>query len=154
MKPEPNSQRPPNRVKLRAFLRTASVALPTTAVLSVPQVANAYTTTGSKWPATSLRIDYRYVNGGFRTGLNSYANWSNFLGATTACNMRVNQYYLSGSEPTARLKVVWAHEAGHCLGLNHVAESNRVMYSSASRAYFNGVRGLTADEINGINALY
>ena len=161
-------------------------------VIAIPAApAFAYTTTGCKWNTGSLRIDYRYVNGNFRTAINqakntynastdvslstvdvsgpsftaqnnnygatgyeAQATWSCFFGATNAAQIRVNQYYLSGIEPITRLKVVWAHEIGHALGLGHVTPVARVMYSSASAAYNNGVTGLTFDEIYGINALY
>lgn len=178
----------PKRRHGLSALATATLVL---GLVWVPGTANAYTTTGCKWPATSLQIDYRYVNGNFRTAMNmardnyngstdislstvdssgptftaqntnygatgweAQASWSCWFGSTTAASIRANQYYLSGSEPLNRLKVVWAHEIGHALGLDHVTTIARVMYTSASSAYFAGVTGLTFDEINGINALY
>jgi predicted Zn-dependent protease len=155
------------------------------------QPANAYATTGCKWPTGALSINISYVNGNFRTAINQarsnytsatdvdltttdssgptftaansnygatgwegQASWTCLFGTTTAVQARLNQYYLSGSEPVTRLKVVWAHEIGHGLGLDHVSTVARVMYTSASAAYNAGVTGLTSDEINGINALY
>lgn len=77
------------------------------------------------------------------------------FGNTTSSQARINQYYLFGtSDQEGRIRVVWLHEIGHGLGLNHVTSSSRVMYTSASQAFFNGVRNLTSDEIAGINSLY
>ncbi|PZQ87396.1 MAG: hypothetical protein DI534_14365 [Leifsonia xyli] len=41
-----------------------------------------------------------------------------------------------GAAPINRLKVVWLHEFGHGLGLDHISVNTRVMYMSASTAYF------------------
>lgn len=162
------------------------------ALVALPTAALAYTKTGVSWTTGNLTIDYRYVNGNFRTALNNsnsnynaathvylkttdtsgpawtasnnnygatgwegQATWSSdIFYHTYACNMQLNQYYLVGTEPLTRLKVVWEHESGHCLGLDHVSSATHVMYTSASQAYNNGVRGLTTDEINGINTMY
>ncbi len=177
--------------RARVFAKIVTAMAIAVSLVALPNAAFAYTTTGTKWPNGSLQIDWRYVNGSFRTGLSDavsnyngstdvslsavdqsgptwtatntnygatgwegQANWASFFGTTTSCSMMLNQYYLSGTEPVTRLKVVWAHEAGHCLGLDHVSDSSRVMYTSASQAYFNGVTGLTSDEIDGINSLY
>lgn len=86
-------------------------------------------------------------------GYEGYTNWVCPFGSTTSADARLNSYYLSGA-PVARLKVVWLHEIGHGLGLNHVSGTGYVMYSSASVAYNNGVRSLTFDEVAGINSLY
>jgi len=161
-------------------------------VLSTPISASAYATTGCSWRDLFLYIDYRYVNGNFRTafqqaasrytystdmdlypsdsggnsftaehsnygatGWEGYSTWScNWFSRTTAATAKLNQYYPSGFEPITRLKVVWEHELGHGIGLAHVGTVQRVMYSSASDAYFSGVTDLTFDEINGVNALY
>lgn len=90
------------------------------------------------------------------TGWEAIANWNSNCetSGTYICRMRVNKYYVPATAGAARHKVIWAHEMGHCLGLNHVSASNHVMYTSASTAYRAGVRGLTADEVTGINALY
>ena len=72
---------------------------------------------------------------------------------TLNSSMHLNTYYLSAATPK-RLKVVWAHEMGHSLGLGHVPELKRVMYSSASSAFNAGVEALTSDEVSGINSLY
>lgn len=88
------------------------------------------------------------------TGWEGQNSWVCGFGVTTSSQARLNQYYLSGLEPIARLKVVWLHELGHGFGLNHVSTVTRVMYTSASAAYNAGIYGLTSDEINGINALY
>lgn len=187
-----------SRPKARGSHRRGRVVAAALAVLGIlvglvgfPSAAMAYTTTGTKWSTGTLRIDYRFVNGNFRTALNNgksnynstthvslstvdvsgptwtaenanygatgyegMANWTNIGGLTLSCDMYINQWYLSGSEPLNQLKVVWEHETGHCLGLNHVASATHVMYSSASVAYSNGVTALTTDDKNGINALY
>jgi predicted Zn-dependent protease len=161
------------------------------AVFLLPAPAQAYTTTGCKWSTGTLRIDIRYVNGNFRTGINQaisnynsstdvtlsgvdssgpawtaehagygatgwegHSSWQCLLGKTLNSQMQLNTYYLGGTTPAARLKIVWAHEMGHSLGLSHVSTLQRVMYTSASDAYNAGVRSLTSDEINGINSLY
>lgn len=181
----------PRRRVARIGAVVASVVI-AAGLVAVPSAAMAYTKTGVSWTTGKLTIDYRYVNGTFRTALNNsnsnynsatrlvlkttdtagpswkalnanygatgwegQASWSsNIFYQTTACTMQLNQYYLSGAEPAAQLKVVWEHESGHCLGLGHVTSSSRVMYTSASTAYFNGVTSLTSDEINGINTMY
>lgn len=87
-------------------------------------------------------------------GWEGYATWTCVLGNTLSVDAKLNMYYLSGTEPVTRLKVVWLHELGHGFGLDHVTNNKRVMYTSASQAYFNGVTALTSDEVNGINYLY
>lgn len=67
------------------------------------------------------------------------------------CTM--NEYY-ADSYSQNKIKVVWEHEFGHSLGLDHVSGVKHVMYQSASTAFKNGVTTLTKDEINGINKLY
>jgi predicted Zn-dependent protease len=106
------------------------------------------TTTASGPSFTAVNTNYG------ATGYEAQASWSCPIGTTISAQVRANQYYLSGTEPQTRLKVVWAHEIGHALGLNHVSSVTRVMYTRASTAYSNGVTGLTSDEIAGINALY
>jgi hypothetical protein len=107
-------------------------------------------TTDTRGPSWNAQV----TNFG-NTGAEADASWSCSGGITNASTMRLNTAYLNTSMPSARLKVVWEHEMGHSLGLQHVASNTRVMYQSASTAYISGgVRGLTSDEINGINALY
>lgn len=86
-------------------------------------------------------------------GYEGYTNWVCGFGVTTNASSRVNTYYL-GSAVNARIQVVWLHELGHAVGLNHVTSTARVMYSSATTAYNNGVRNLTSDEVSGVNSLY
>lgn len=187
--PSRERRRKVSRRAVTSALATVALAVGAAVVPALP--AAAYTTTGCKWNSANLNIDYRYVNGNFRSGIqqaasnytystdtnltlvdssgptftaqnNNYgatgyeaqATWNCVGGWTYSGQARVNQYYLNGTEPLTRLKVVWAHELGHMLGLGHVSGTNRVMYTSASTAYNNGVTGLTSDEINGINALY
>jgi len=71
----------------------------------------------------------------------------------SSVSVKSNDYYLGGASVT-RMKVVWLHEIGHGLGLDHVGTVKRVMYKSASDAYNAGVTALTDDEISGINKLY
>lgn len=87
------------------------------------------------------------------TGWEGLATWTCSSGKVTGANSKLNDYYLA-SAPSARIKVVWLHELSHVFGLGHVTTVTRVMYSSASTAYNNGVRTLTADETNGYNYLY
>lgn len=87
------------------------------------------------------------------TGWEGNSSWTCLLGNTLNSSMHLNTYYLSAATPK-RLKVVWAHEMGHSLGLGHVPELKRVMYSSASSAFNAGVEALTSDEVSGINSLY
>lgn len=89
-------------------------------------------------------------------GADGYEGFTNVacpLGVTTNASSRVNTHYLS-SAVTARVQVVWLHELGHAIGLNHVTSTARVMYTSATTAYNNGVRSLTSDEVNGVNSIY
>jgi hypothetical protein len=79
----------------------------------------------------------------------------NFLfGATNSVVSTLNYHYLPNTTNATQLKVVWEHELGHALGLDHVSGKNHVMYSYATGAYLYGVTALTSDEINGINSLY
>ncbi|MGW9113563.1 matrixin family metalloprotease [Microbacterium sp. NPDC055683] len=75
------------------------------------------------------------------------------LGLITASYARLNSYYLSGS-PSTRLKVFWEHELGHGFGLAHTTVADRVMHTFVEKTWNLGVRGLTTDDINGINYLY
>ncbi len=94
--------------------------------------------------------DYGY------TGWEGRADWTCALGRYIGVTAKINMTYLPGTSSTdvPRLKVVWLHELGHSIGLGHVSTVKRVMYTSASTAYSNGVRSLTSDEIAGVNALY
>lgn len=89
------------------------------------------------------------------TGWEGQNTWVCPFGVTTSSLARVNDYYVGNlASNEGRIRVIWLHEIGHGLGLDHVATVARVMYTSASQAYNAGVRNLTSDEINGINALY
>ena len=87
------------------------------------------------------------------TGWEGQTTSVSVLGYVTSANSKLNSYYLSGAG-WIRDSVVWAHELGHALGLGHVAGLHHVMYKSASAAFDDGVTGLTADEVNGINYIY
>ena len=90
-----------------------------------------------------------------QTGWEGIASPTCSSGVTSKVHIRANDYYLPNlSSQRARIKVVWLHELGHALGLGHVSTLHRVMYTSASSAYYDGVYTLTGDELNGINALY
>lgn len=115
--------------------------------------------------STDLTVSYEDNAGPNFTARNAsygYTGWeglnttSCFLGTMWTSDAKLNMAYLAGatSSEIPRLRVVWLHELGHGFGLGHVASSSRVMYTSASSAYFNGVRYLTSDEINGINSIY
>lgn len=105
------------------------------------------TASGPSWTAR--------VNNYGNTGWEGQSTWSYYLGATHSGDSKLNMYYLNPNTPVARLKVVWLHELCHVWGLGHVDSINSVMYKSASDAYTRGgVRDLTSDEINGMNALY
>ena len=167
------------------------IALAVSFGLATPSPANAYATTGCKWPSSTLTIQVNpSVTGKYSTtlisaaanyrsstdlklststtqrgsfqadagnygadGYEGYTNWVCGFGVTTNASSRVNSHYL-GSAANARVQVVWLHELGHAVGLNHVSSTARVMYSSATTAYNNGVRNLTNDEVNGVNSLY
>ena len=77
------------------------------------------------------------------------------FGNTTSSAVRLNLYYTFNTAANeGRLRLIWLHEIGHALGLDHVTTVARVMYTPTSSAYTAGVRNLTSDEKNGINALY
>ncbi len=77
------------------------------------------------------------------------------FGNTTSSLVQLNLYYVYNTAAyEGRMRLTWLHEIGHSLGLAHVTTVARVMYTSGLTAYNAGVRNLTFDEINGINALY
>ncbi|MDO5083631.1 MAG: matrixin family metalloprotease [Arachnia propionica] len=87
------------------------------------------------------------------SGWEGLSSWGCRSGKVTGGNSRVNNTYLAGA-PSGQIKVVWLHELSHVFGLGHVNSKKRVMYTSASEAYKNGVRSLTSDEIAGYRHLY
>ena len=74
-------------------------------------------------------------------------------GITYESQTRLNNAYLSG-RPVEQLRVVWLHEMGHSLGLDHSPRLSDVMHNSASEAYSSGTRWLSSDDRFGINNLY
>ncbi|RWZ68093.1 matrixin family metalloprotease [Labedella populi] len=89
------------------------------------------------------------------TGWEGLNSTTQLAGRTLSSLSRVNTHYVANTTANqARIRVIWLHELSHGLGLGHVTSKTRVMYTSASVAYNNGVRNLTSDEINGINTLY
>lgn len=83
----------------------------------------------------------------------TYTKWNSSNRLTSAIS-QLNKHYC-GNYADARKRVVWLHELGHGWGLGHVTSKKCVMHKSASTAYTSGgVRALTSDEVNGLNALY
>lgn len=115
------------------------------------------------WASTTVNLK------AVTTGTNSFRAISGYYGATgwegrtsylpciggrfSSVTISSNDYYMKGAAAT-RMKMVWLHEIGHGLGLDHVSTVKRVMYKSSSDAYNAGVTALTDDEISGINKLY
>ncbi|WP_284292481.1 matrixin family metalloprotease [Luteimicrobium album] len=104
------------------------------------------TASGPSWTAASGNYG--------ATGWEAHAQWSCPLGIQANCAMKLNTHYLSGTETDVNDRIVWSHEMGHCMGLDHVSGLHHVMYTSATKAYNDGVVQLTSDEVNGINAIY
>ena len=103
---------------------------------------------------TSDSTAFRAENSNYgANGWEGQNTWYCPLGVTHDSKARLNAYYLSGAS-VARLKVVWLHELGHGVGLDHVSTKARVMNTSASSGYYAGVRSLTTDEISGVNYVY
>lgn len=110
------------------------IKLSTTSIANCPWKASLVRNTSADWEGIT------------------YTKWDTSNKLTFAA-CQLNRHYCD-KYADAKKKVVWLHELGHGWGLGHVASTKRVMYKSASGAYKAGVRTLTSDEINGINALY
>lgn len=88
------------------------------------------------------------------TGWEAMASWSLGAGNTVAsATITMNRTYCDG-KTVGNLSVVYQHEIGHVLGLGHVSSPRAVMNNSASAAYQNGVRILSADELAGLKEIY
>ena len=122
-------------------------------------IGQAMSNISSATPAKTLRAATGYtwtanVSNYGNTGWEGQSEWSyNIWGKTNLATSKVNSYYIGPSSPIAQIRVLWLHELSHVWGLGH-SGSNTVMYESATGAYRNGVRYLTADDINGYKSLY
>lgn len=72
----------------------------------------------------------------------------------TWARTKMNTKWMTSGTSVAKKRLVWLHELGHALGLNHTNNASTVMYFNADYSSFNGVQYLTRDDINGINAQY
>ena len=89
------------------------------------------------------------------TGWNGQAQNGCLLGRINSSTMRLNQYYIANNAPARRIQLVWLHEMGHSLGLNHINNARVVMYGGGtSTVYSYGITTLQADDRGGINKLY
>lgn len=77
------------------------------------------------------------------TNYNSSGGYFNFA------EVRLNTYY-TRNEPASEIQGAAAHELGHAMGLDHVANC-ALMYGFEPRC---GINTPTSDDVNGINALY
>lgn len=84
---------------------------------------------------------------------------------TTECDIRfygangggsIRWSAAAGGAPNGEFDVqlVATHELGHCLGLNHSANSNAIMYDTVQDGTGPGGRVLHSDDVNGLNAIY
>lgn len=85
--------------------------------------------------------------------LAGHANWTCIGGATQGCTANLNKYY-TDAYVSNKKRAVWAHELGHCFGLNHSSITTAVMRSCPGCAYDAGQTGLHSDDKNGMNFLY
>jgi len=112
-------------------------------------------TTANVYPSDVTTSMFRVEDGYFGpTGWEGETLISCSTGIFKSATSRLNLNYLPDTSSQRQRKVVWEHELGHGLGLNHVSGVLHVMYSYATAAYNAGIITLTADEINGINYLY
>jgi len=103
-----------------------------------------------------------YSTAGFRASAANFGatGWEGQTGFTylgsrfMSVESRLNAYYLPNSTNQTRLKMVWLHELGHGLGLDHVSTLTDPMQPNASDAYSRGVTTLSQDMVNGINSMY
>lgn len=61
---------------------------------------------------------------------------------------------MNRSAPEAKVRLVWLHEFGHALGLEHTSNPDTVMYPNADISYSRGTNYLRADDVAGINRAY
>lgn len=111
---------------------------------------------------TYTDIDGMYPTGGNMTagstysganGLDGYTTWNCPFGNLFTSRVELNWYY-GQSMSYGQLRVVWAHELGHGVGLNHSGVGN-VMYSCARCTYNSyGRYNPAPDDIAGMNSIY
>ena len=112
---------------------------------SVTDVDVAVSTSYSAWAAENRYFGNAQIQG------RSYWKWRD--GITYEAQCCLNNYWGENASTDA-LRVVWLHEMGHALGLDHVSNNREVMYENAASVYSRGIYALTVDARNGINYLY
>lgn len=80
---------------------------------------------------------FRAANNNYgATGWAGQNTWTCAFGATSSSLARVNDYYNANvASNEGRIRVIWLHEIGHGLGLDHVSPIARVMHTPTSDAY-------------------
>ncbi len=138
---------------LRIYMNTTSTGNFRNAI---NQASSNYTSSTDVNLTNTTAAGPRFSARDYNAGATDYEGWTDVIhpgGRVESAQSMLNRYYL-GSAPVAQLKIVWMHELGHGLGINHVSNTVRVMHNPATAAYKAGVRYLTADDIAGINKLY
>lgn len=102
-------------------------------------------------PTGGAMVAYTVNNGA--NGYDGYTSWNCPGGNLWSANVSMNTYYAT-SMSYGQKRVVWAHELGHGMGLNH-SYAGTVMYSCARCTYDSyGRYSPAADDAAGMNALY
>ncbi|MGV3733795.1 MAG: matrixin family metalloprotease [Microcella sp.] len=76
----------------------------------------------------------------------------NIFGHYTSTAVYGNTFHMAALSANCK-RLVYGHEIGHALGLNH-ASGNVMMYSSVSVCTVNGVYTVQPDDRNGVNSIY